>query len=219
MNSKVVEIIGTGRSIINYNHIEGAQIWGINLSSLALPHVDINWSMDDFRWCAAIPTEVGLIALMNEAKLPTMTSRIYPEYNCLKWEYPLQEILDNIPSKYHWFNHSPSYAFAYIRMMAERVKAYAEVHLHGFDYLGEFVRNNQYNNMQMWVPAMEEVGVRVRINPATKLMRNAYMEKFPEVHSWNVEDKWPLGGDFYGYYPQPEIKRSSTYLHHKKEEK
>lgn len=200
--TKIVEFIGGSRySLQNYIN-RTPDVWSVNTVGLALSNCSIHWNMDDVGTIMTGRRIVVRLLEHNDNAL-IMTSRVYPGFDKKCIEYPLQEVLDYFAKEPNlWFNHTPSYMFPHAIM-----KGFTEIHLHGFDYLGDVVRNGQYHNVLYWIDLCKKYGVEAKFNPASKLVRNLYYKKFPQ-EAMNIKlDKWKPGGDFYGYYPQPTVRR------------
>ena len=187
-----VEIIGRGKSIVNY-HRTADVTWGICLAHLALDYSDLGFFMDDMRILNKIKPE--LISILQKDKhIPSayMTPKVYKNFP-KQIEYPMQEIYDyfNLETLHtDWFNNSVAYAIAYAIY-----KGFDEIHFHGIDYADEreLTDDRERECTSFWIGIAVGRGIKIKINSFSELMaRSKRMELKGRQH-------------YYGYVEKPEF--------------
>ena len=153
------------------------QIWAINHMGKVLKKVDMIFAMDDLR------REFPRYNDMLTGEVPVMTSKAYPEFNCL--EYPIDEVAEDIGWVY--FTNTVVYAVAYAIY-----KGFKRISLFGCDFHYDHGgRSEQARaNCEFMLGVAHARGIKIEVAAGSTTMdQNKTMQ-------------------LYGYAEQPEIKKS-----------
>lgn len=171
---KHVAIVGLGPSSSHYvrsaevsgdRHVLADETWTMNSFGNVIAH-DRLFLMDDVRLLLRDPNPkiVGILEMLKKHPGPVYTSRLHPDFPCLR-EYPLEQVINEAGSPY--LNNTAAYAIAFaIAIGVERMSLYGIDFIHMDSHDAPAGREC----CEYWIGRAHQRGITVAISHRSSLL-------------------------------------------------